>query len=80
VRAINRGIDTIHADPEGARAAMVKWSGLSSDLAAKIGLPLFEKTVSEKDVQVTIDLTYKYKMISKPFKARDVLSETALKS
>ena len=80
VRAINRGIDTIHADPEGARAAMVKWSGLSSDLAAKIGLPLFEKTLSEKDVQVTIDLTHKYKMISKPFKARDVLSEMALKS
>lgn len=79
VRAINRGIDAIHADPEGARSAMVKWSGLSSDLATKIGLPLFEKAVSEKDVQVTIDLTYKYKMISKAFKARDVLSDLALK-
>ena len=39
VRAINRGIDAIHADPEGARSAMVKWAGLNPDIAGKIGLP-----------------------------------------
>jgi NitT/TauT family transport system substrate-binding protein len=80
VRAINRGVDTIHADPEGSRAAMVKWAGLNPDLAGKIGLPLFEKGISEKEVQATIDLTQKYKLISRPFKARDVISDLAPKA
>jgi NitT/TauT family transport system substrate-binding protein len=80
VRAINRGVDTIHADPEGSRAAMVKWAGLNPDLAGKIGLPLFEKGISEKEVQATIDLTQKYKLIPRPFKARDVISDLAPKA
>lgn len=80
VRAINRGVDAIRADKEASRAAMIKWAGLNPDFAGKIGLPLFEKGVLEKDVQVTMDLTYKYKMISKPLKARDVLSDLATKA
>jgi NitT/TauT family transport system substrate-binding protein len=79
VRAINRGIDAIHADPEGSRAAMIKWAGLSPELAGKIGLPVFEKAISERDVQATIDLTVKYKLISRPLKARDVISDLAPK-
>ncbi|HKY06603.1 MAG TPA: ABC transporter substrate-binding protein [Candidatus Binatia bacterium] len=79
VRAIGRGIDAIKADPEGSRAAMIKWAGLKPDLAGKIGLPIFEKGISEKDLQATIDLTLKYKLISKAFKARDVISDLAPK-
>jgi NitT/TauT family transport system substrate-binding protein len=80
VRAINRGTDAINADPAAARSAMVKWAGLSADLAGKIALPVFEKGLSEKDLQVTIDLTQKYKMISRPFKAREVISDLAPKA
>jgi NitT/TauT family transport system substrate-binding protein len=79
VRAIGRGIDAIQSDPEGSRAAMVKWAGLNPDIAGKIGLPVFEKGVSEKDIQATIDLTLKYKLIAKAFKARDVISDLAPK-
>jgi NitT/TauT family transport system substrate-binding protein len=79
VRAINRGVDAIHADKDGARSAMIKWAGLNPDMVSKIGLPLFEKAVSEKDVQVTMDLTYKYKMISRALKAREVISDLARK-
>jgi NitT/TauT family transport system substrate-binding protein len=79
VRAINRGIDAIHADKEGARSAMIKWSGLSPDMVGKIGYPQFEKAVSEKDVQVTIDLSAKYKLIPRAIKARDVMSDIAAK-
>jgi NitT/TauT family transport system substrate-binding protein len=79
VRAINRGVEAIQADPAGSRAAMVKWAGLNPDLAGKIGLPLFEKGISEKDVQATIDLTQKYKLISQSIKARDVISVLAPK-
>jgi ABC-type nitrate/sulfonate/bicarbonate transport system substrate-binding protein len=79
VRAISRGVDAIHADPEGSRAAMVKWAGLNPDLAGKIGLPVFEKGISEKDLQATIDLTQKYKLISRSIKARDVISDLAPK-
>jgi NitT/TauT family transport system substrate-binding protein len=79
VRAISRGIDAIQTDPAGSRAAMVKWAGLNPDLAAKIGLPVFEKGISEKDVQATIDLTQKYKLIPRSIKARDVISDLAPK-
>ena len=77
VRAINRGIDAVHADKEGMRAAMIKWSGLSPEMVGKIGYPLFEKGLAEKDLQVTIDLSAKYKLIPRPIKARDVISEIA---
>jgi NitT/TauT family transport system substrate-binding protein len=80
VRALNRGIDATVADKDGARATMIKWAGLNPDFAGKIGIPLFEKNIPEKDLQVTIDLSYKYKMISKPIKARDVISELARKA
>lgn len=80
VRAINRGIDAIHADKEGARAAMIKWAGLNADMVGKIGLPLFEKAVNEKDIQVTIDLTVKYKFITRAIKAREVISDIAPKA
>jgi ABC-type nitrate/sulfonate/bicarbonate transport system substrate-binding protein len=80
VRAINRGIDAIQADPEASRAAMIKWAGLNPDLAGKIGLPGFEKSISEADLQATIDLTQKYKLISKGIKARDVISDIAPKA
>jgi NitT/TauT family transport system substrate-binding protein len=79
VRAINRGIDAIHAEKDGGRAAMIKWAGLNPDMVGKIGLPEFEKGINEKDVQTTIDLTYKYKMISKSLKAKDVISDLARK-
>ena len=55
---------------------MIKWAGLNPDFAGKIGLPEFEKAIAEKDVQVTMDLTYKYKMISKPLKAQAMCSAT----
>jgi ABC-type nitrate/sulfonate/bicarbonate transport system substrate-binding protein len=80
VRAVNRGIDAIHGDPEGSRNSMIKWAGLSPDLAGKIGLPLFEKNISEKDLQATIDLTQKYKLISRAIKAREVVSDVAPKA
>jgi NitT/TauT family transport system substrate-binding protein len=73
VRAIDRGIDSISGDREGARSAIVKWSGLSPELAAKVGLPVFEKGVSAKDLQLTIDLTHKYKLIPRSFKAQEVI-------
>jgi NitT/TauT family transport system substrate-binding protein len=80
VRAVNRGIDAIHADKEGSRNAMIKWAGLNPDMVGKIGLPLFDKSVSEKDLQITIDLTQKYKMIPRAIKARDVISDVAPKA
>ena len=80
VRAINRGIDAIHADPDASRSSMVKWAGLNPDLAGKIGLPVFEKGLSEPDLQATIDLTAKYKMISRPFKAGQVTSAVTPKA
>jgi NitT/TauT family transport system substrate-binding protein len=79
VRAINRGVDAVRADPAVSRAAMIKWAGLNPDLAGKIGLPIFEKGVSEKDLQATIDLTQKYKLIARGFKAREVISDLAPK-
>jgi NitT/TauT family transport system substrate-binding protein len=75
VTALNRGIDAIAADPKGARDAIVKWTGLSPDLAGKIALPVYDKIVSEKDLQATINLTQKYKLIPRTIKASEVISD-----
>jgi len=80
VRAVNQGIDAVNADSNGTRDLMVKWTGLSADLARRTALPIFEKNISEKDIQVTIDLTHKYKLIPRSFKAREVISEFAPKA
>lgn len=77
IQSINQAIDAINADIEGTRNLMIKWTGLSPELVTKVALPLFEKGISEKDIQVTIDLTHKHKLISRPFKAREVISELA---
>jgi len=77
--ALNRGIDAVRADPKASRNVIAKWTGLNPDLAGKIPLPVFEKELSEKDLQATIDLTQKYKLIPRAFKAGDVISELAPK-
>jgi len=79
VRALNRGIDAVQADPAVGRSSMIKWTGLNADLAGKIQLPVFEKTISEKDLQATIDLAAKYKMIPRSFPASAVISRLAPK-
>jgi NitT/TauT family transport system substrate-binding protein len=77
VNALNRGVDTISADPKGSRDAIAKWTGLPPELAAKITLPVYDKVLSEKDLQATIDLTQKYKLIPRTIKAREVISNLA---
>lgn len=80
IRAINQGIDAINADTQDTRNLMSKWTGLDAELSKKVALPVFEKGISEKDVQATIDLTHKYKLIPRAFKAREVISDLALKA
>jgi NitT/TauT family transport system substrate-binding protein len=79
VQGMNQAIDAVNADSEGARNLMPKWTGLSPDLVKQVAMPLFEKGVSEKDLQVTIDLTYKHKLIDRAFKAAEIISDLAPK-
>ncbi len=79
ISALNRGVDTISADPKGSRDAIAKWTGLAPELAAKITLPVYDKAVSENDLQATINLAQKYKLISRPLNAREVISDLAPK-
>jgi NitT/TauT family transport system substrate-binding protein len=77
-RAVDHAIDAMNSDVQGTRTLMVKWTGLNAELVNKVALPLFEKGIAEKDIQVTIDLSYKYKLIPRAFKAREVISDLAL--
>jgi NitT/TauT family transport system substrate-binding protein len=80
IRAVNQGVDVINADARGARSLMAKWTGLDANVIKRVALPVFEKGIAEKIVQVTIDLTFQYKLIPRAFRARDVISELALHS
>jgi NitT/TauT family transport system substrate-binding protein len=79
VTALNRGVDAIAADPKKSRDAIAKWTGLSPELAGKVPLPVYDKGISEKDLQATIDLSQKYKLIPRAIKARDIISDMAPK-
>ena len=80
VTALNRGVDAIVADPKGARDAIAKWTGLSPEMAGKIPLPVYDKQLSEKDLQGTIDLTQKYKLVPRAIKAAELISDIAPKA
>ncbi len=77
IAALNRGVEFIGGNPKGGRDAIAKWTGLSQEIASKVALPVFDKSLSEKDLQGTIDLTYKYKLITRAIKASDVISDLA---
>jgi NitT/TauT family transport system substrate-binding protein len=77
--ALNRGIDALNADPQRSRDIIAKWTGLPAEIAAKVTLPVYDKTLSDKDLQATIDLTQKYKLIPRAIKARDLISNLAAK-
>ncbi|MGH7930625.1 MAG: ABC transporter substrate-binding protein, partial [Candidatus Binatia bacterium] len=79
VTALNRGVDAIAADPKGSRDAIAKWTGLNPELAGKVPLPVYDKRVSEKDLQATINLAQKYKLIPRAIKAGDLISDMAPK-
>lgn len=80
INAINRGVDAMSADPKGSRDAIAKWTGLPPELAAKITLPVYDKAISEKDLQTTINLSQKYKLISRAINATEVISDLAPKA
>jgi NitT/TauT family transport system substrate-binding protein len=80
ISAINRGVDAVNTDAQGSRAAIAKWTGLPPDLATKVTLPVYDKAISEKDLQATINLTQKYKLIPRAMNAREVISDLAPKA
>lgn len=77
IRAVHRSVDAINADVNGTRKLVSQWTGLSPELAQKVAMPVFDKGISERDIQVTIDLTYRYKLIPRSFKAAEVISDLA---
>jgi NitT/TauT family transport system substrate-binding protein len=77
VKALNRGVDALNAEPQKTREVITKWTGLPPQIAAKVTLPVYDKVLSEKDLQPTVDLSQKYKLIPRPIKARDLISEVA---
>jgi hypothetical protein len=46
-------------------------------MAEKVPLPLYDKTISVKDLDATIALTQKYKLIPLALKGKDVISNLA---
>ena len=77
VRAINKGKDYYNANLEEAKAAIAKWTGMEPALVAKIALPAAEKEFVLSDIQLWVDLSFKYKLIDKPFKAEEIVSPLA---
>ncbi|HTM07467.1 MAG TPA: ABC transporter substrate-binding protein [Verrucomicrobiae bacterium] len=78
VAALHRGIDAYNADPEQAKTAVAKNTGLSPDVVKIVPLPAFEKKLPESDLEPIMDLALRYKLIGKKFPPRDVIAKIAM--
>lgn len=78
VAALHRGIDAHNADPEQAKAAVARYTGLSPDVVKVVPLPAFEKKLPESDLEPIMDLALRYKLIAKKFPPRDVIAKIAM--
>jgi NitT/TauT family transport system substrate-binding protein len=78
ITAVNRGIDAHNANPEEAKATIAKHTGLKPELLKLVALPAFEKPIVESDLQPLMDVALRYKLISRKFQPREVISKHAL--
>jgi NitT/TauT family transport system substrate-binding protein len=72
--AVKEAYTYASAHPSEVRQALVKNAGLAASLASKIKLPVFATAYNEAGIQTIIDLSTKYKFISKSFKASEILA------
>jgi NitT/TauT family transport system substrate-binding protein len=78
ITAINRGIDAHNASPEEAKATIAKHTGLKPEFLKLMALPAFERRILESDLQPMMDVAFRYKLISRKFAPREVISKGAL--
>jgi NitT/TauT family transport system substrate-binding protein len=78
ITAVGRGIDAHNANPEEAKAIIAKNTGLKPEFLQLMAIPAFEKRILESDLQPMMDVAVQYKLISKKFPPRDVISKLAL--
>jgi NitT/TauT family transport system substrate-binding protein len=77
ITALNRGIDAHNSNPEEAKATIAKYTGLKPDFLKLMALPAFERKILESDLQPMMDVALKYKLITRKFPPRDLISSVA---
>lgn len=75
--AIGKATDYIGANPKEARAVLPKFTRLSPQMAVKVGIKDFGKSVDIEGLQWTSDLIYSYGWIKKKQDVRDFVHVTA---
>jgi len=78
ITAINRGIDAHNANLEEAKATIAKHTGLNPEHLKLMALSAFEKKILESDLQPMMDVALRYKLITKKFPPRNVISKIAM--
>jgi NitT/TauT family transport system substrate-binding protein len=77
VTALNHGIDAHNDNLEEAKATIAKYVKLSPDVLKLVTLSAFQKQIMESDLQPMMDVALRYKLISKKFPTRNVISKIA---
>lgn len=73
-RAIKKATDYIDAHPKSRAQILPKYTKVTADLAKKIHFGLNQAELSPEDLQPTIDLSAKYKLIPQSFDASEILA------
>lgn len=76
-RAMKRGVDYVNANLVESRGFLPKYTGLSPDLAQRVGLTGYKKNMDVKNLQWTIDFMLKHGVIKKRLNAEDMVQDTA---
>lgn len=76
-RAVDKGIEWVEQNPEGAEKLLVENTEIKPDLAGKIVPSLPKQQIEATDIEPWIDAAEKYGMTKESFPASEVLQEGA---
>ena len=76
-RAVDKGIDWVNQNPDGAEKLLVQHTEIKPDLAGKIVPSLAKRQITAADIEPWVAAAKKYGMTERTFPASEVLQEGA---
>ena len=73
IRAFNKAVDWINANPVETREIIAKWTEIDVELAKKMSVPAFTKDIEQDGIREIIDLMRHYGYLTKDIALQDLL-------
>lgn len=75
-KAINKAVDYLNARPKEARVLATKYARIKPELADEIGMPIWKKKVTVRDLVKTVDLMLAHGLLDRRLNVEKVIYKT----